>query len=74
LERERERGKAHRKEVNGEVPAVLEIVGGVVPVIAELREDDDDVRVGVAKVMAKQCFRKLPAAVSGGGWRLALLW
>jgi hypothetical protein len=63
---------AHRKEVDGVVPVVLEIVGGAGPVIFELREDDDGVRYGVAKAMAKRRFRELPAAVSGGGWRLAL--
>jgi hypothetical protein len=57
---------AHRKEVDGEAPAILEIVSRAVPVIAELREDDD-VRVGVAKAMAKRRFLKFPAAVSGGG-------
>jgi hypothetical protein len=43
-------------------------------VIAELHEDDDDVRLRVAKAMAKRRFRKFPAAVSGDGWRLAPLW
>jgi hypothetical protein len=64
---------AHQKVVDGEAPAVLKIVSGVVSVIADLREDDDDVWVGVAKAMAKRRFRKHPAAVSGGGWRLAPL-
>jgi hypothetical protein len=53
---ERERGRAHWKEVDGEASAVLEIVDGAVPVIAELHEDDDDVRLGVAKAMAKRRF------------------
>jgi hypothetical protein len=64
----------HQKVVDGEAPVVLEIIGGAVLVIAKLCKDDDDVRVGVAKAMAKRHFRKLPAAVSGGGWRLAPLW
>jgi hypothetical protein len=46
----------HRKEVDGEVPAVLEIVGGAVPVIVELCKDDDSVRYGVAKAMTKRRF------------------
>jgi hypothetical protein len=56
-------------EVDGEVLAALDLDGEGVPVIAELREDDD-VWLGVAKAMAKRCFRKFPAAVSGDGWRL----
>jgi hypothetical protein len=52
---------AHWKEVDGAVPATV-----------ELRKDDDSIRYGVAKVMTKRRFRELPAAVSGGGWRLAL--
>jgi hypothetical protein len=31
---------------------------GAVPVIAELHEDDDDVRLGVAKAMAERHFQK----------------
>jgi hypothetical protein len=62
----------HRKEIDGEVPAVLEVVGGAVPAIVELCEDDDDVQFGVAKAMAKRRLQNLPAAVLGGGWRLAL--
>jgi hypothetical protein len=50
--------------------AALDLHGEGVPAIAELREGDDDVRFGVAKVMAMRHFRKLPASVSGGGWRL----
>jgi hypothetical protein len=42
---------AHREEVDGEVPAVLEVISGAVPVIVELREDDDDVWFGVAKAI-----------------------
>jgi hypothetical protein len=65
---------AHREEVDGEVPAVLEVIGGAVPAIVELREDDDDDWFGVAKVMAKRRLQNLPTAVLGGGWRLALRW
>jgi hypothetical protein len=43
-------------EVDGEVLAALDLGGEGVPVIAELREDDDDVWLGVAKAMAKRCF------------------
>jgi hypothetical protein len=43
---------AHRKEVDGEVPVVLEIIGGAVLAIVELREDDG-IRYRVAKAMAK---------------------
>jgi hypothetical protein len=50
--------------------AALDLHGEGVTAIAELHEGDDDVRFGVAKAMAKRRFRKLPAAVSGGGWRL----
>jgi hypothetical protein len=57
-------------EVDGEVLAALDLDGEGVPVITELREDDDDVWLGVAKAMAKRCFQKFPAAVSGDGWRL----
>jgi hypothetical protein len=42
-------------------------------VIVELHEDDDDdVQFGVVKAMVKRCLQNLPAAVSGGGWRLVL--
>jgi hypothetical protein len=57
-------------EVNGEVLAALNLVGEGVPVIAELREDDDDAQLEVAKMLVKWRSRIRPAVMGRGGRRL----
>jgi hypothetical protein len=50
---EEENGAAHRRDVVGEASAVLEFVGEVAPMVVELRKDDDDVQLEVAKTAVK---------------------
>jgi hypothetical protein len=70
LTTEEKAGVAHRRDVVGEAFAVLEFVGGVVPVVVELREDDDGVRFEVAKTAVKFRPRNRPAAGWSYDWRL----
>jgi hypothetical protein len=70
LTTEEEAGVAHRRDVVGEASAVLEFVNEVVPAVVELREDDDDVRLEVAKTAAKFRPRKRPAAEWSYDWKL----
>jgi hypothetical protein len=61
---------AHRRDIVSEASTVLEFVGEVVSAVVELWEDDDDVRLEVAKMSVKLRPRIRPAAVWSCDWRL----